>query len=62
MKLKIGEMNERMTALEAWAQEAKDDARTKYEAEMLKLCHKSNLRLPSSTNCGRSARNPWRQT
>lgn len=43
MKLQIDEMNEKMTALEARAQEAKDDARAKYKEEVRKLRHQSKL-------------------
>lgn len=43
MKLQLDEMNEKMTALEARAQEAKDDARAKYKEEMRKLRHQSKL-------------------
>jgi hypothetical protein len=43
MKLQLDEMNEKMTALEGRAQEARDDARAKYKEEMRKLRHQSKL-------------------
>ncbi len=43
MKLQLDELNAKMNALEAKTKEAKADAREKYEAEMAKLHHQSEL-------------------
>ena len=43
MKLQLDELNAKMNALEAKNKEAKADAREKYEAEMAKLRHQSEL-------------------
>lgn len=55
MKLQLDELNARMDALEAKTQEAKEDAREKYEAEMVKLRHQSKLavaKLKEFTDAG----------
>ena len=43
MKLQLDELNAKMDLLEAKAKEARQDAREKYKAEMVKLRHQSEL-------------------
>lgn len=43
MKTQLDELNEKMTALEAKAAEAKGEARNKYQAEMTKLKKQSQV-------------------
>ena len=59
MKLQLDELNEKMSKLEARAQEAKDDARAAYKEEMDKLRHQSKLALAKFDEIKAAGEDSW---
>jgi hypothetical protein len=59
VKLQLDELNASMTHFEARAQDAKDDARANYHAEMAKLRHQSKLALAKLEEIKSSTEESW---
>lgn len=59
VKLQLDELNENMAKLEARAQEAKDDARAKYQEEMGKLRHQSRLAIAKLDEIKAAGEESW---
>ena len=62
MKLQLDELNLQMAKLEARAQEAREDVRDKYKAEMAKLHHQSELAKAKLANLQASTESAWDST
>lgn len=59
MKLQLDELNAKMNELEAKAQEAKTDVRTKYREEMRKLRHQSKLAIAKLDELRAAGESSW---
>ena len=59
MKLQLDELNTKLDELEAKAQEAKEDARDKYKAEMAKLHHQSTLAVAKLEELKAAGEDSW---
>jgi len=59
MKLQLDELNLQMGKLEARAQEAREDLRDNYKAEMAKLHHQSDLARAKLANVQASTETAW---
>ncbi|MGV0950326.1 MAG: hypothetical protein ACOYB3_06595 [Azonexus sp.] len=59
MKLQLDELNAKMSALEAKAQEAKEDARDKYNEEMGKLRKQSKLAVAKLDDIKAAGEDRW---
>ncbi len=59
MKLQLDELNARMGELEAKAKEAKEDARDKYNEDLGKLRHKSQLAVAKLDELKASGEDKW---
>jgi len=62
MKLQLDDLNLQMAKLEARAQEAREDVRDKYKAEMAKLHHQSELAKAKLANLQASTESAWDST
>lgn len=58
-KLQLDELNASISKLEARAQEAKDDARDKYNEEMRKLRHQSRLAVAKLDEMKAASEESW---
>lgn len=59
MKLQLDELNVKIGEMEAKAQEAKEDARAKYEEEMSKLRHQSRLAVAKLDELKAAGEETW---
>ncbi len=59
MELQLDKLNIKMLALEATAQEAKEDARQKYKDEMGKLRHQSKVAVAKLTELKAASTESW---
>ncbi len=59
MKSQLDELNTNMNALQAKAQEAKEDARDMYKAEMAKLQEQSNLAVTKLGEMKTASEESW---
>ena len=59
IKDQLDELNAKMSELEAKAQEAKDDARTKYKEEMKKLSAQSKLAVAKLDEIKSAGEDTW---
>ena len=59
MKDQLDELNAKMSKLEAKAQEAKDEARTKYNEEMKKLSKQSKLAIAKLEEIKSAGEDTW---
>ena len=59
MKLQLDELNARMGELEAKAKEAKEDARDKYNEDLGKLRHQSQLAVAKLDELKASGEDKW---
>jgi predicted nucleic acid-binding Zn-ribbon protein len=62
MKLQLDELNQQLGQLEDRAQEARDDLRDKYKAEMAKLHHQSDLAKAKLVSMQASTESAWDST
>jgi uncharacterized membrane protein len=59
MKLQLDELNEKMNQLESRAQEAREDVRDKYKAEMRKLQQQSKLAVAQLDELKATGETTW---
>ena len=59
MKLQLDELNAKMSAVEAKAKEAREDARDKYKEEMGKLRHQSELAVAKLDELKAAGEDSW---
>lgn len=59
MKLQLDELNAKMSAVEAKAKEAREDARDKYKEEMGKLRHQSELAVAKLDEMTAAGEETW---
>lgn len=59
MKLQLDELNAKMSAVEAKAKEAREDARDKYKEEMGKLRHQSELAVAKLDQITAAGEETW---
>ncbi len=59
MKQQLDDLNTKMSAVEAKAQEAKEDAREKYQEEMAKLRHQSDLAVAKLDEMKSAGEDSW---
>lgn len=59
MKQQLDDLNAKMSAFEAKAQEAKDDARAKYQEEMMKLSAQSRLAVAKLDEIKSAGEDTW---
>lgn len=59
MKLQLDELNAQMTQIEAKAQEAREDVRDKYHAEMAKVHAQSKLAMARLAELQASGESTW---
>lgn len=59
MKLQLDDVNAKMSALEAKAQEAKTEAREKYQTEMAKLREQSQLAIAKLDELRAAGEDSW---